>query len=186
MSFKAIRSFLSVFMIAAFVVSLLPVTYASQAGQSAQTIRARRGKNGGAASNVAAPQETNRSEQAAESQPEPATSNERARQGNNSTGVAKDQTANPKSQNEARRVDASIQPQDLQDRGSQDRTGSQNRSEPPPFDRPPLTTGRGAQNNPVPDAPKSSVPPNSGPPVLRRPPATDSRTPDSSRSDGFR
>ena len=79
MSFKAIRSVFAAFMIAAFVVSLLPVTYASQAGQSAQALRVRRGKNGAAASNSTAPQEADRTGQAESNQTEPATSPTNAR-----------------------------------------------------------------------------------------------------------
>ena len=188
MSFKAIRSVFAVFMIAAFVVSLLPVTYASQAGQSAQALRVKRGKNGAAASNSTAPQEADRTGQAESNQTEPATPNERARQGNDSAGAAKDKAANPASQNESRRVGGATQTSDLQQSDSQvsnlqDRGQSQRRSEPPPFDRPPLKTGRDAQydgvaNAPAPSRPQPSQPPTSGPPVLRRPPSTDSRNPD--------
>ncbi len=188
MSFKAIRSVFAVFMIAAFVVSLLPVTYASQAGQSAQASRVRRGKNGVAASTSTAPQEADRTGQAESNQTEPATPNERTQQGNDSAGAAKDKAANPASQNEARRVGGATQTSDLQQSDSQvsnlqDRSQSQRRSEPPPFDRPPLKTGRDAQydgvaNTPAPSRPQPSQPPTSGPPVLRRPPSTDSRNPD--------
>jgi Ca-activated chloride channel family protein len=41
MSFKALRPFLAAFLVAAFVVSLLPITYAGQAGQSPQGSRRR-------------------------------------------------------------------------------------------------------------------------------------------------
>lgn len=189
MSFKAIRSVFAVFMIAAFVISLLPVTYASPAGQSAQAARSRRGKNGAAASGSSALQEAGRAGQAETGQAEPAASNERARQGSDSTSAAKDQTANPAQQNEAYRAGSSTQAgdppdSDPQDNGLQDRGEPQRRTEPPPFDRPPLTTGRGAQNDgvnnaPAPSRPQPSAPSASGPPVLRRPPATDSRNPDS-------
>ncbi|HST23595.1 MAG TPA: VWA domain-containing protein [Blastocatellia bacterium] len=154
MSFKAIRSVFAVFMIAAFIISLLPVTYASQGGQSAQAMRTRRGKNGAASSASAAPQEADRTRQAETDQTEPA-------------AQALDlQDSNPQVSN------------------FQDRNQSQRRSEPPPFDRPPLATGRGTQNDgvssaPAPSRPQPSQPSTSGPPVLRRPPSTDSRNPDS-------
>ena len=184
MSFKAIRSVFAVFLIAAFVVSLLPVTYASQAGQSAQAMRVRRGKNGSPASTSAGQVEAN--------QTEPAASNNNARQGDDSTGPAKDRTATPASHNEAIRVGIATQAGDLQDgdpqiSNLQDRSGSQRRPEPPPFDRPPLVTGRGAQRDgvssaPAPSRPQPSQPSTGGPPVLRRPPATDSRNPDNNTS----
>lgn len=179
MGFKAIRSIFAVFMIAAFLVSLLPVTYASAAGQS----RERRGKNGAGSSNLTSPQEGQ-----AESN-QNATSDKRVPQGNDLTNAAKDRPVNSASPNEARRAESSAQAEDPQDSdpqdgGLQDGSGPQRRTEPPPFDRPPLTTGRstpndGVYNAPPPSRPQPSAPPASGPPVLRRPPASDSRNPDS-------
>lgn len=177
---KPLRSILAAALVAAFVVSLLPLTFASStpgnARQTAQTTRARRGKNGSAANQTTPADAPTTDDRASEKKIESSEAGSPALKVSNSLTGSGAEAAN------ASAARAS-QPSDTSNTESGQGQSPPQKKTPPPFDRPPLnSTPPATDDSTNQDSPRSSQD-SSRPtrPELRRPPASDSRTPSRSQ-----
>jgi len=177
---KPLRSILAAALVAAFIVSLLPLTFASSApsnaGQPWQATHVRRGKNGSVADQTTKADTPTPDDRTTESQSEPPVAGPPvSRISNSLTGTGR--------YNVSAAVAREPQTEDSSNPDSGQTQAPPPKKTPPPFDRPPMNQTPPAKDDSIDqDAPRSTDD-SSRPsrPDLRRPPASDSRTPSRSQ-----
>jgi Ca-activated chloride channel family protein len=173
MSFNPLRRVLAAVLMAVFVFSLLPVSYAgsptSATEQSSSSDRPRRGKNGQAITSDAAKQDAKpkKLEPVPQSQSQP-----RSQPKPQSPPPATQAPSNDRRSAAGEAPVITNRDNDPLSGEAQESGGIQRRPEPPAFDRPPIGQDRSSQTG---TATSDSRP--STRPTLGRPPASDSRTP---------